>query len=297
MPPEELALLAAVIADPEDDTPRLAYADWLEENADSLPPARRESARARATLIRLQVEHAGFIVGSPEFEERDFGLVGREQRLTHRHHKAWLAELKGVTLRRGVSLCYDRGLLGHMKCSVKAFVDGGTGLFDAAPVTSVRLTGLGLANFPRLIGCEHLERVRTLKFDAAETPVVLLAPVLSLAPLGHLRGLHCDSWRIDETTTDWQRRANPVANLVATHDKFAALRHLSLCAAGVSQSAGRALANAAHLGGLEVLDLRHNHALRAAKSTLRKRFGKRVWLSDADTHGFAVRYLGREPYA
>ena len=37
MPPEERALLSAIIADPDDDTARLVYADWLDEHADALP--------------------------------------------------------------------------------------------------------------------------------------------------------------------------------------------------------------------------------------------------------------------
>lgn len=42
------ALLAAIIASPDDDTPRLVYADWLEENNQS----------KRAEFIRVQVELA-----------------------------------------------------------------------------------------------------------------------------------------------------------------------------------------------------------------------------------------------
>ena len=38
------ALLAAILADPDDDTPRLAYADWLGESGDA----------DRAEFIRLQ---------------------------------------------------------------------------------------------------------------------------------------------------------------------------------------------------------------------------------------------------
>lgn len=45
---EERALLAAVQANPDDDTVRLVYADWLQENGDE----------ARADLIRVQVEIA-----------------------------------------------------------------------------------------------------------------------------------------------------------------------------------------------------------------------------------------------
>lgn len=44
---EESALLRAVIADPESDTPRLLYADWLDQRED-------EAARAQAEFIRLQ---------------------------------------------------------------------------------------------------------------------------------------------------------------------------------------------------------------------------------------------------
>jgi uncharacterized protein (TIGR02996 family) len=52
--PEARALLDAIIADPADDTVRLAYADWLEEH--DLPN--------RAAFIRVQVEAAR----SPECE-------------------------------------------------------------------------------------------------------------------------------------------------------------------------------------------------------------------------------------
>ena len=46
------ALLAAILAHPDEDTPRLAYADWLDEHSEA------ESDRARAEFIRLQIEQA-----------------------------------------------------------------------------------------------------------------------------------------------------------------------------------------------------------------------------------------------
>ncbi len=48
LPPTQLALLRAIEAEPDDDLPRLAYADWLEEEGDELD-------RMHAELIRLQV--------------------------------------------------------------------------------------------------------------------------------------------------------------------------------------------------------------------------------------------------
>src|SRR5687768_10549100 len=46
------ALLAAILTHPGEDTPRLVYADWLDENAAS------DADRDRAEFIRLQCELA-----------------------------------------------------------------------------------------------------------------------------------------------------------------------------------------------------------------------------------------------
>ena len=47
------ALLSAILAQPDEDVPRLAYADWLDEQV-----VGGESATARAELIRVQIELA-----------------------------------------------------------------------------------------------------------------------------------------------------------------------------------------------------------------------------------------------
>jgi uncharacterized protein (TIGR02996 family) len=45
----EQALLAAIWADPHDDTPRLVYADWLDEHGQ---PDRAEFVRVQCELAR-----------------------------------------------------------------------------------------------------------------------------------------------------------------------------------------------------------------------------------------------------
>jgi uncharacterized protein (TIGR02996 family) len=45
--PDRLALLRAIAAAPDEDTPRLAYADWLDESGNS------DADRARAELLRI----------------------------------------------------------------------------------------------------------------------------------------------------------------------------------------------------------------------------------------------------
>ena len=52
--------MADIIANPEDDTPRLVYADWLEDHGDG-----------RGRFLRLEVELAGMRVGDAGYAERE----------------------------------------------------------------------------------------------------------------------------------------------------------------------------------------------------------------------------------
>ena len=85
---DEEALLAAIRDNPDEDTPRLAYADWLDENATG------EAERARAEFIRVQIE----LETLPKFgealtEERRDTLTARESELLGRHGAHWLGPL------------------------------------------------------------------------------------------------------------------------------------------------------------------------------------------------------------
>ncbi|WP_439624827.1 TIGR02996 domain-containing protein [Gemmata sp.] len=50
--PERLAFLRAIAAAPDDNTPRLAYADWLDEHSSS------DADRARAEFLRIACKHS-----------------------------------------------------------------------------------------------------------------------------------------------------------------------------------------------------------------------------------------------
>lgn len=52
---DRAAFLRTIVADPEDDTVRLAFADWLDENDD---PARAEFIRVQVELARIDHDHA-----------------------------------------------------------------------------------------------------------------------------------------------------------------------------------------------------------------------------------------------
>src|SRR4051794_23536084 len=87
------ALLAAVRDNPDDDTPRLVYADWLDENAES------DADHARAEFIRDQIalEHI------PEYppDAAAFRLRKELQRRSgvaaYTHKYEWLADVTAVS--------------------------------------------------------------------------------------------------------------------------------------------------------------------------------------------------------
>ncbi|MCE9567350.1 MAG: TIGR02996 domain-containing protein [Planctomycetes bacterium] len=75
---DETALLKAIVAHPDEDMPRLAYADWLDENKPDSVPSPAVGPSARAEFIRTQCRLA---VGAfddpnyPELREREKDLA------------------------------------------------------------------------------------------------------------------------------------------------------------------------------------------------------------------------------
>lgn len=76
---EHKALLRAICDNPDDDTPRLVFADWLQENGEE----------DRAEFIRVQCEVARIATD----DDRLDGLIRRECELQKQFGKRWLSEL------------------------------------------------------------------------------------------------------------------------------------------------------------------------------------------------------------
>ncbi len=92
---ERQALMAAIIANPDDDTPRLVFADWLQEHGD-------KHGQARAEFIRLQCELAQQGESNPRTPE-----TRRAAALKSKHMAKWVGPLsKGRT-----GLKFARGIL------------------------------------------------------------------------------------------------------------------------------------------------------------------------------------------
>src|SRR5947209_836949 len=74
---EDAALLAAIAAHPDEDTPRLAYADWLDEHRPDAVPSPADGPSARAEYVRAQCRLAGFPYDDPDYP----ALLEREHEL------------------------------------------------------------------------------------------------------------------------------------------------------------------------------------------------------------------------
>jgi uncharacterized protein (TIGR02996 family) len=152
---DEQALLKAIADQPDEDTPRLAFADWLDESG-------TESNVARAEFIRIQVELA-----TPTDPEREKELRRREAELWQPHRHTWKAaipDVPGINWRG-----YDRGFLTAIDAEqMDTFVKHAEELFSAAPVQSVRILHARPNVTPKLVALEKLDWLRELDLTGCE---------------------------------------------------------------------------------------------------------------------------------
>lgn len=96
---ERDAFLRAIAANPDDDTVRLIFSDWLEEHGDP----------ERAEFIRIQCE----LASSELSKERCHALRVRERALLDAHRHEWCQAL-GLPLE---DVSFERGLIARMRLS------------------------------------------------------------------------------------------------------------------------------------------------------------------------------------
>jgi uncharacterized protein (TIGR02996 family) len=133
------SFLQAICATPEDDLPRLVFADFLEDRGD---PA----SYARAEFIRLQCERARL----PDDDSREAALAARETEL-HRHfRRAWngplhrrlqAGPLRGEVRSRGLLRAwnYRRGFVAEVTAHATAVVRYPDELLRLGPLEHLRV--------------------------------------------------------------------------------------------------------------------------------------------------------------
>lgn len=163
-------LHAAVLASPEDDAPRLAYADEIEA---------REPARAE--LIRIQCELATLSPASP----RSVPLRLRERALVDKHHAKWMKPLKPTA----VYAWLRRGFFHEVRVHGKKVVDGGGSIFEREPVRALWSRDIGNRVVGAFAAMPELARLHKLSLPECKLDAKGLSTLLASPHLTRLRTL------------------------------------------------------------------------------------------------------------
>ena len=259
---DEPALLRAVLDAPDEDDPRLVYADWLEENGQ---PERAEFIRVQIELARLD-----------EYDPRRPGLERRQDELRKKHAAAWCEPLD-LNVEH---VAFTRGFVGSLLMLPAHFVERAEGLFELAPITEWGLAGNAICNppppvrwdeetFARLAACPHLARLRGLGLEDGHARDDLLG-VLFRSP--HLTGL-------ERLNLSWNYLSGDgLADLAAAN--LPRLRELRLCGCEIAEGEFEDLARS---------KLRRLHLLVIAYNSIGD-FGLEL-LADAARRGWEMKSL------
>jgi uncharacterized protein (TIGR02996 family) len=147
---DEKALLAAIWDQPHEDTPRLVYADWLQENGQP----------ERAEFIRIQCEKER--LDEWEDSERRGQLQSKAFALQKKHGMTWKLGLP----RSLESAGFSRGFLlpKRRRFSGEKFLKVTSDELAHAPLWEFSLTGV-YRNFDRVVAAAALMRVGSLVLD------------------------------------------------------------------------------------------------------------------------------------
>src|SRR5262249_47301302 len=134
------AFLSDIIEHPDDDAPRLVYADWLDEHGD-VAQARAEFIRVQIELARLgagkvgwQVLHSYIITHgkrptSAPGDPRMVALCQRERELWLEHVFEWRKELPAAGFEE-----VRRGFAREVYADASWFLTSGSVLWQQAPI-------------------------------------------------------------------------------------------------------------------------------------------------------------------
>jgi uncharacterized protein (TIGR02996 family) len=229
---EERAFFDRIRDEPDDDGPRLIYADWLAEHGQD---DRAEFVRLQCVLDRL-----------PEDDPRRPDLLQRERLLLEANEIRWTADLAPLVS----AWAFRRGVIDAVSVDAGQFLDAGAAIFDRAPVRRVRFVNVG-DRLTKLVQSPLLELVREL--DLSVNPLGNGGPNL-LARSRHLV-------RLDALDLGFTELGDKGLQKLAGSPVFAGLRSLHINGnenGRIGVPGMRALAESAHLTELAHLDLSGN---------------------------------------
>ncbi len=130
---QNAALLDAILAAPDDDKPRLVYADWLQEQGDLRAELILVQCKLGRTLLAAGARYGTSTGKRPEDVQE---LKERGVELIKRNEKAWLASIRPFIRQ----WAWRRGFLTHVIGDAAKIVEGLPALAKE-PIESMQLTG------------------------------------------------------------------------------------------------------------------------------------------------------------
>jgi uncharacterized protein (TIGR02996 family) len=226
---ERDALLAGILAHPDEDAPRLVYADWLQEHGE---PYRADFLRVQIELARLRAAERTLPYSfGDEFHRYATDGPGRVSFSFCRHHTperivllqreaellahpdsrgSWRAGLPKYANDPGGNPVssggerppFVRGFVGRVRVSLVQLLKDPAALWTTHPVEALELTAVASrATTAKVPDCTFLARVRDLSFPYPRGSPVL-APFARCPHLANLRVLHLDNvWMKDADAT------------------------------------------------------------------------------------------------
>ncbi len=238
-------ILAEILAHPDDDAPRLRYADALEAAGER---DRGEYIRLECELTRRQRPGER---PSPE-ERAELDALGEraseiEQRSAHAWSPSWPNSASGRPLARGY---YRRGFLDKLQAQSAEFVPSAAAFFALHPIREVEMTAdcVGIADVP------GFERVRRLSVTGG----LDVASFERLVAGRHLGALESISLEVRSGHGD-----GVAAAFASSAERFPRLDYLGLGRCDLGVEAARALARVHAWPRLRGLDLYDNPRLGA----------------------------------
>jgi uncharacterized protein (TIGR02996 family) len=250
-------LLAAVIAAPDDDAPRLAYAAWLSAQGD----ARGEFIEAQCRLARQRPN-----------PQRRHELAERERELGKSLRKEFAAEVKKAADHWEIR----RGFIDEIRADAGKLLGGWQPLFATHPIRRLTLRGVTVDQVRALVDTGLIGRLVNLglhgKLGQKGVRILAEAPALAAIAKLNLAGCRLGDDGVAEllaspylACTQLTLRENDIsdegAEALAGAPALARCRALFLARNQLGDEAVAALAGSAHLAGLEQLGIGGNEGI------------------------------------
>jgi uncharacterized protein (TIGR02996 family) len=251
--PKREAFLRTICDHPDDDGPRLVYADWLDEQGDPL-----------GEIIRLECERARLPLSDTAGRRM---LTERADAIDAQNESRSMVELpplEGVTWLR-----FSRGFADTIVIDTATrFLDHAETVFRAAPVNQVFFTALDAAGAALLAESPWLLKLRLLKNFGTPMGDDGVRSIANSKHSANLRRLFLNGNQIHDEG----------ARAIAKSKWFGELTTLFLHNNNITDDGARLLAESKRLPKVTEVYLVQNEIREAGTAALRERWGSRAFL-------------------